>query len=217
MIIDEYGLSPMQQGMLFHHLAAAHSGIDIQQLVISFKEAPDATILERAWQAVVEKHPALRTSFRWEGLLEPVQQVHDDLLIKIEHYQSWDESTFSAFLAADRRRGFDIKQLPLIRLTLFASVEGPTRLVWTLHHILMDGRACTIVLNDVEQFYDDLLNGAPLKNSLGLPYRPYTEWVEHLDLSGANGFWRQKFQGLTGPTPLPGEPDSSAERPLNSR
>ena len=213
MIIDEYGLSPMQQGMLFHHLAAAHSGIDIQQLVISFKEAPDATILERAWQAVVEKHPALRTSFRWEGLLEPVQQVHDDLPIKIEHYQSWDESTFSAFLAADRRRGFDIKQLPLIRLTLFGSGAGPMRLVWTLHHILMDGRACTIVLNDVEQFYDDLLNGAPLKNSLGLPYRPYTEWVEHLDLSDANDFWRKKLQGLIAPTPLPCEPDELPKDP----
>ena len=207
MIIDEYGLSPMQQGMLFHHLAAAHSGIDIQQLVISFKEAPDVTILERAWQAVVEKHPALRTSFRWEGLLEPVQQVHDDLPIKIEHYQSWDESTFSAFLAADRRRGFDIKQLPLIRLTLFGSGAGPMRLVWTLHHILMDGRACTIVLNDVERFYDDLLSGAPLKNSLGLPYKPYTKWVEQLDQSDANDFWREKLRGFIAPTPLPCEPD----------
>jgi len=209
MIIDEYGLSPMQQGMLFQHLAAEHSGVDVEQLVIGYKEAPDVAMLERAWQAVVQKHPAMRTSFRWERLLEPTQQVHDQLLIRVEQHRACDETAFSAFLAADRRRGFNLNQPPLMRLTLFASVEGPARLVWTVHHILMDGRACVIVLNEVEQFYDNLLSGVPLKNSPGLPYKPYTEWVEHLDLSGANDFWRQKLQGLTGPTPLPGEPDSS--------
>jgi len=207
MIIDEYGLSPMQQGMLFHHLAAEHSGVDIQQLVISFKEAPAVAILERAWQAVVDKHPALRTSFRWEGLLEPMQQVHDEVSIRIEQHQDWDEATFSAFLTADRRRGFDLKQPPLIRLTLFGAGAGPMRLVWTLHHILMDGRACTVVLNEVEQFYDDLLRGVPLKNTLGLPYKPYTKWVEQLDLSDANDFWREKLRGFIAPTPLPCEPD----------
>jgi amino acid adenylation domain-containing protein len=209
MIIDEYGLSSMQQGMLFQHLAAEHSGVDVEQLVIGYKEAPDVAMLERAWQAVVEKHPVMRTSFRWERLLEPTQQVHDQLFIRIEQHQACDEATFSAFLSADRRRSFDLNQPPLMRLTLFASVEGPTRLVWTVHHILMDGRACVIVLNEVEQFYDDLLSGFSLKNTPGLPYKPYTEWVEHLDLSGANDFWRQKLQGLTRPTPLPGEPDSS--------
>jgi amino acid adenylation domain-containing protein len=206
--IDEYGLSPMQQGMLFQHLAAEHSGVDVEQLVISYKEGPDVAVLERAWQAVVEKHPVLRTSFRWDGLLEPIQQVHDELLVRIEQHQACDEATFLAFLAADRRRGIDLRQPPLMRLTLFGSGAGPMRLVWTLHHILMDGRACVIVLNEVEQCYDDLLNGIQLERSPGLPYKPYTEWVKQLDLSDANDFWREKLQGLTAPTPLPGEPDA---------
>jgi amino acid adenylation domain-containing protein len=207
MIVDEHGLSPMQQGMVFHHLSAEHSGIDIEQIVINYKESPDIPTLERAWQAVVEKHPALRTSFRWEGLQEPVQQVHDEVPIQVEHHHSWDEATFSAFLEADRRRGFDLRQPPLLRLTLFGSGTGPMRLVWTIHHILLDGRASVIILNEVEQFYDSLLNGVQLDRSSGLPYKPYIQWIEHLNLSDANEFWSNKLRGLTAPTPLPCDPD----------
>ena len=78
MIVDQYGLSPMQHGMLFQHLAAEHGGIDIQQIVINYKESPDVEALGRAWQVALEKYPALRTSFRWEGMQEPVQEVHDN-------------------------------------------------------------------------------------------------------------------------------------------
>jgi acyl carrier protein len=207
MIVEKYGLLPMQQGMLFHHLVAEHSGVDIEQIVINNKESPDIPALERAWQAVVDKHPALRTSFRWEGFQGPVQQIHDEVPIQVEHHHSWDDATFSAFLEAGRRRGFDLRQPPLLRLAFFGSGTGPVRLVWTIHHILLDGRASVIILNEVEQFYDSLLNGVQLDRSSGLPYKPYIQWIEHLDLSGANEFWSNKLRGLTAPTPLPCDPD----------
>lgn len=206
MVVDQYGLSPMQHGMLFHHLSAPHSGIDIQQIVISYCKPTDATALERAWQAAVEKYLALRTSFRWEGLKEPVQQVHDEIPIQLERHESCDEATFSAFLDADRRRGFDLSQPPLLRLTLFESGTGSMRLVWTVHHILVDGRACVIILNEVERIYDCLLSGTPLDRSQGLSYKPYIEWIKELDLSSANEFWGKRLQGLSAPTTLPLDP-----------
>lgn len=199
----------MQQGMLFQHLASAHSGVDIEQLVVTYRQAPDLAILERAWQAAVRKHPAMRTSFYWERLLKPIQQVHDELPLPIERRPACDDAAFSAFLDADRHRGFDLDQPPLMRLTFFASGEGAARLAWTLHHILMDGRACVLVLNEVEQFYDDLLRDLPLEQSTGSPYKPYVEWVAQLDLSEATDFWRERLHGLTAPTPLPCEPDRS--------
>jgi amino acid adenylation domain-containing protein len=201
----------MQEGMLFQHVAAGRGGIDIEQIVITYKEAPDVATLERAWQAVMEKHPAMRTSFQWKGFLGPIQQVQDELLVRIERHQVWDEAGLSAFLAADRQRGFDLTQPPLMRLTFFDSAGEPARLVWTLHHILMDGRGCVIALKEVEQFYDDLLNGLPLKSCPGLPYKPYTEWVSQLDLPDASDFWCGRLKGLTAPTPLPFEPDGAAK------
>ena len=61
--VDEYSLSPIQNGMLFHHLKEEHSGVDIEQLVITYGEPPDLAILERAWQVTMDRHPSLRSSF----------------------------------------------------------------------------------------------------------------------------------------------------------
>ena len=207
MIVDEYELSPIQQGMLFHHVKEEHSGIDIEQLVIEYKKPPDVAILERAWQAAIHKHPMLRSSFRWEGLATPVQHVHDAAGICIEQHECADAAAVSAFITADRRRGFDFARPPLMRLSWLRSEGGPSRLVWTLHHILMDGRAFVIVLDEVERYYRDLRRGMTPDITPGLPYKPYVGWIRSLDLTGVGEFWRDKLSGLCAPTPLPLEPD----------
>src|SRR5262245_12615761 len=122
-VVDTYPLSPIQQGMLFHHLEDAHAGIDIEQLVIEYTELPDVARLERAWQATLARHPVMRTAFRWDS--QPVQEVHATAPLAIERR----DGDLMAFLAADRTRGFDLRTPPLMRLTLVG-----TTLVWTLHH-----------------------------------------------------------------------------------
>ena len=61
---SSYLLSPVQHGMLFHHLTAAHSGVDIEQIVIDYCEDIDAASMRAAWQAEVRRQPVLRTAFR---------------------------------------------------------------------------------------------------------------------------------------------------------
>src|SRR5256885_965234 len=92
---------------------------------------------------------------------------------------------------------------PTTRLSCLRAATGPSRLVWTLHHILMDGRAFILVLDEVERHYRALRAGAAVDCSPGLPYRPYIDWTSTLDLTGAAEFWRTKLAGLTAPTPLP--------------
>jgi hypothetical protein len=70
-----YPLSPLQQGMLAHHLRAPHSGVDIEQLVCSLPKRVDADVLRRAWETVVARHDILRTSFEWLERDVPQQRV----------------------------------------------------------------------------------------------------------------------------------------------
>ena len=51
-----YGLSPMQQGMLFHGMFGQHTGVDIEQIECALDEALDPIALQRAWQRTVEIH-----------------------------------------------------------------------------------------------------------------------------------------------------------------
>src|SRR5690348_14050565 len=69
-----YPLSPMQQGMLFHSLAAPESGFYITQFVYSIEHLNVAAFAQ-AWQRVVDRHAILRTAFAWERIEKPLQVV----------------------------------------------------------------------------------------------------------------------------------------------
>src|SRR6185436_1610289 len=94
-------------------------------------------------------NPVLRSSFSWEGLWEPVQLVHDRVPVPFECRPAIDQAGLDTFLQADRARGFDLSEPPLFRVTFFGDRAAAGRLVWTVHHILMDGRSFVLILHQV--------------------------------------------------------------------
>ena len=103
-----YRLTPMQQGMLFHHLSATHSGIDFEQIECELREPLDREAMVSAWQQVAAQHAAFRSRYRWHGLDEPVQEVlaHIEIPLAFEDWRSVSESEqgqrYAAFLEEDR-------------------------------------------------------------------------------------------------------------------
>ena len=151
---DFYPLSPMQQGMLFHSLGSSQADTYCQQADLHLKGNLDQAAMVAAWQNCVRRHPILRTSFVWKGLPEPVQVVNRsvDLLIEFEDWRELGElereRRFGLRLADVRQKGFDLSKAPLMRLKAFQTGEEDWRLVWTYHHILLDGWSAVRVLTD---------------------------------------------------------------------
>src|ERR1039458_5352628 len=181
-IEDQYPLSPVQEGMLFHHLYDAHSGVDVEQIVIDLPERINHPALESAWQRVTHRHAVLRTSFEWEQRSEPAQLVHLSVPISLQR-ESWRDLSepeqdykTEEYLHDDRRRGFDLRQPPLMRLLLIELGEERFRLIWTFHHILLDGRSFSIILLEVFGTYQD----PSIKLPAFRPYREYIEWLRGL-------------------------------------
>lgn len=199
MVSDEFKLSPIQEGMLFHHLSGDTPGVDIEQIVIGYKEPVDAKLLERAWCLAVERHPALRTDIEWKQSSDPVQQVHDHVALRLEvRAGGEDEAAFQEFLSQDRACGFDLSQCPLMRLTLFEYDQNRYRLVWTVHHILLDGRAFILVLNDVEEFYQRLRRGETVVAEPGPAFLPYIKWLQAHNSEEARQFWADRLRRFVG-------------------
>src|SRR5437867_6426611 len=182
-LADDYALSPMQQGLLFHSLSARKPGVDIEQILCALPEALNVECFVRAWQRVVDRHTILRTSFRWEGLAEPRQEVHPTVRI---HFERIDWRGFptnerakelKGHLAADRQRGFDLTLPPLMRLALFRTGEAEYQLLWTFHHALLDARSFGLVLKEVFAFYEAFCQGRDLELAPPRPYRDYIDWL----------------------------------------
>ncbi len=163
-----------------------------------------------AWQRVVERHDILRTSFRWEGLEEPRQEVHPRVRVHFEtkDWRGLPEherlNRFETFLQADRRRGFELSVAPLMRLALIRTGDAEHQLVWTFHHLLIDGRSFVVVFNEVFAFYEAFRAGRELELDPPPAYRDHLACLERQDLKQAESFWRQTLAGFTAPTPLPG-------------
>ena len=109
MVQDSYPLSPLQQGMLFHHLEARTRGVDVEQLEVRLNEPIDTSRLADAWAGVAKQNPILRTRFRWEGLQTPVQEVLHEVAVPFEMRDLSEMTTqeqaeaLSRFLAEDRK------------------------------------------------------------------------------------------------------------------
>jgi natural product biosynthesis luciferase-like monooxygenase protein len=210
--LETYPLSPMQQGLLFHHLASAHSGVDLEQIVFSLREDLDLAAFGRAWEQVAARHEVLRTAFRWEGIDEPVQEVRPAAAIPIAVHE-WRglaaaerRARLDEFLAHDRQRGFDLREAPLSRVAVFRAPDGAVEVVWSFPHIILDGRSFPIVLGELFDGYDANRRGESLELAPPPRFRDHVAWLAQQDRAAAEGFWRERLAGFASPTAFPGPP-----------
>lgn len=198
----------MQQGLLYHLFADPTSGIDIEQIVAALHEELDRSAFAQAWQRAAQRHAILRTTFRWDGLNEPVQEVWTAGLVNVE-YQCWhgasrteQDAQLERYIENDRQRGFDLTQGPLNRLAVFECGPADYRFVWTFPHALMDGRSFPLILQEVFAFYEAFRQGEVLDLPLTPSYREYISWVRARDHSQSEPYWKDKLRGFTTPTTL---------------
>ena len=199
MIEDSYQLTPLQHGMIVHSLAAPGSGIYIQQLVCKVREQLNVSAFERAWENLVRRHAALRTSFFWEGTEQPVQRVHQDVRLPFQ-YLDWSdradqEAELEKFLRADRQLGFDLDQAPLMRLAVIRRADADYWLIWTSHHALFDGRSRRLLLKEVFAFYEAICRNEKLDLSEPSSYRSYIDWLQQQSQAKSENFWRSRLSG----------------------
>jgi len=200
-----YGLTPLQQGMLFHHLLEPAGGVDVEQLVFSLPEAVDTGLLEAAWEHATCRHAALRTAFVWEQRAEPEQVVRERVKLPWTELdwrataRDTHEGRLHALLAGDRTRGFDLGTAPLQRVTLVRLADDDYRLIWTFHHIILDGRSFTIILKEIFAEYDSLT----VQTAEPPTFASHVAWVRARDLASSEQPWRERLRGFAAPTPLP--------------
>ncbi|PYQ59014.1 MAG: non-ribosomal peptide synthetase, partial [Acidobacteria bacterium] len=94
---------------------------------------------------------------------------------------------------------FDLSRPPLLRLALARTGERTRRLVWSSHHILLDGWCFPLLLNEVFTLYGSPAAALPPAR----PYRDYVAWLRERDEGEALSAWRRRLEGFTAPTPVP--------------
>uniref|UniRef100_UPI003F632612 condensation domain-containing protein n=1 Tax=Pseudomonas sp. LRF_L74 TaxID=3369422 RepID=UPI003F632612 len=199
-IEDIYPLSPMQQGMLFHTLYQQEAGDYINQMRVDV-QGLDVERFRKAWQLAVDAHDILRTGFVWEDLEQAVQVVRKDVELSFSEYdwraQPELQAALDTLAEAELKQGFELSQGPLLRLVVVRATEDSYHLIYTNHHILMDGWSNSQLLGEVLQRYA----GYKLQQQPG-KYRDYIAWLQRQDQAVGEAFWKEQLKDLEEPTRL---------------
>jgi len=207
-VADAYPLSPLQEGMLFHALYRPEEQTYFEQLTCDLHGELDLVAFTEAWRATVARHEILRTGFFTAGLPDPVQIVFRevDLPIRELDWRALSEDAraqrLQTFLDDDRAQGFRLDEPPLMRLALIQMGDDHCHLVWSRHHLLIDGWCSSLLVQEVFRRYRANQAGKPYDEPAPRPYRDYIAWLSDQDRAAAESFWRGYLQGLARTTDL---------------
>ncbi|MCP5425319.1 MAG: amino acid adenylation domain-containing protein [Gammaproteobacteria bacterium] len=198
---DLYPLSPMQQGMLFHALLDPDSRAYFEQVSYRVGGRLDRASFEEAWNTLFRRHAVLRTVFAHEKTRRPLQLVLKERRpeMRYEDLRRLGEAERQAVVEQrreeDRQRGFDLTQDVLMRFSILQLGEATHEIIWSMHHILLDGWCMGVLQNEFMQIYETLRSGGQPNLPPTAPYSRYIQWLEGRDQAGSLAYWQTALEG----------------------
>jgi non-ribosomal peptide synthetase component F len=205
-----FPLTPLQEGMLYHTIREPAAGVFHVQCTALLDGPLVPEHFARAWELATTRHSALRTFFAWEGRERPLQVVRPRAVpdVQLVDWRDLDEATqatrWAELLRRDRARGFDLAVSPLMRVTVARVAPARHRLLWAMHHAVLDGWSALVVLDEVMRDYAALVGGVMPNVTPAPSFDSFVGWLEAQDRARAEAFWKRTLAGFPGPVPLPG-------------
>jgi amino acid adenylation domain-containing protein len=207
-IEDLYPLTPAQQGMLFHTLADPEAGHYVEQFICRLRGELDVTILEESWHRLVARHPALRSTIHWTDSDHRYQVVHRRAEAPLD-YEDWrelsptqQEERLGPYIETTRKRGFVPSRPPLSRLAVLRLRDDLHEIIWSIHHVVIDGWCLSVLLHEMLDIYEAVRRGVEPVLKPSRPFRDYVGWLTRQADGHAERYWRQALRGITATTPL---------------
>lgn len=189
-----YDLTPMQKGMLFDYQFKKESHTYFEQVVLDLRGQVHVNILEEAFNKVIEKNDGLRTCFEYKLCDEPQQVILKNYTIRIvsiDMTNTKDDQQYEveSYCKLDIQKGFELSERVPMRLALIRLSKNHYKLVWSFHHILMDGWCIDIILKAIVEYYKNKIKGISIELPDAPSYANYQQWISKQDKEEALLYW----------------------------
>lgn len=202
-------LSYNQQGIWFLYQLAPESMVYNVNFAARIRSDLDIAALRRAFQALVDRHPALRTTFSVRSG-KPAQLVHQQQTVHFVEIDAsaWDGEVLKTRLLEEAYRPFDLERGPVLRVNLLTRSPKEHVLLLVVHHIAIDFWSLALLLTELGAQYSAEKAGVPaLLPALDSQYADYVRWQAEM-LAGPEGerlwaYWRKQLSGRLPSLELP--------------
>ncbi|MBO9205122.1 MULTISPECIES: condensation domain-containing protein, partial [Niastella] len=204
-----YPLSGLQQGMLFHGLYAKQEEAYVEQFTCSITGGMHSAAFKKTWAYLCRHHTILRTGFYYDAFSIPVQCAYRNVVPNIIEIDFRDKTAdeqstlITQYKQADRERGFMFRQAPLMRICLIRLADENYYMIWTFHHILLDGWSTPVLMQEFLETYELLIKGQepPLQHEDR--YEDYIQYLSGKDRFGEEAYWQNYLKEIASGTLLP--------------
>ncbi|WP_375770521.1 amino acid adenylation domain-containing protein [Archangium gephyra] len=175
--------------------------------------ALDMAALRRAFEEVLRRHEALRTTFvETDG--RPVQVISpepelDLRVVDLSALPSSERETrLHAYATREARAPFALDRGPLVRLVLLRLEREEHMLLLTMHHIVSDGWSIGVLIRELASLYDSFLSGLPSSfPELAVQYADFAswqrQWLSGPTLDAQLSWWTEHLRGIPPALELP--------------
>jgi amino acid adenylation domain-containing protein len=161
--------------------------------------------LKRAFDALIQRHEALRTTFA-AGATDPVQVIAPALALALPVVDlsrlggEAQQRLVQRLATAQAQRPFDLVAGPLLHATLLRVGAHEHLLLLSLHHAIADGWSMGIFIRELVALYESFASGQPSAlPPLPIQYADYAvwqrAWVQGAVLEEQLAYWKRQLAG----------------------
>ncbi|WP_238319400.1 condensation domain-containing protein, partial [Xanthomonas maliensis] len=199
---DIYPLAPLQEGLLFHHLADPIADPYLHSTLLALPTAAQREAFLDALDQVIARHDILRTGFVWQGLRAPVQVVWRKATLS-RHLHTVDADDPAAALQAQMHAAEtapDLQQAPLIQAHLADdAAHGRWLLGLQHHHLVMDHTTLELLIEEVQAHLCGNQQALP-------PPLPFRDFIAHAHDGVSEQAHQAFFSSMLGDLQMPTAP-----------
>jgi len=213
-------LTANQQSFWFHSQNSLTADSAVLQVQVTLEGTLSLETLERAWIQTQANFDMLRATVHGHEKHEALLICHELMPIAftsqnlIAVNKSEQQTKIQTFLESDKHRGITLEQGPTSRLHCIELEKTKFLLVWTCHHLLLDGWSAALVINALFENYTAISDTAISSNSTSLSFEAYRKRLNTHSNDHSIDYWREKLSRIPEPNFL-GKKKSVIAEPIN--
>ena len=193
----------LQQGLMYQSLKSGTvNDAYVMQSLYHYRCEIDPALMETAWIHAQRKYPSLRLRFEWaeEAVqyadAQPKPLIWRQVDLSAIQDSAARQTQIEELRRKDRCEPYELKQGPLFRVYLIRQRADLYTLLFSCHHIILDGWGLAVLHDEVHRFYIKLLQGEPLEIREDAAYLASQEYFaahrqDHLT------YWKEEVGRIT--------------------
>ena len=194
-----YPATSLQQGFIAHSLSYPEDDAYRVQVLFDYKIELDIASYKKAWEELIVINPILRTGFNWQEQL--VQIIYSKGELDYQYHdiskEKDKEEAIRSIQVKDRARGFDLDKSSLLRVHVIKQASDLYTILFSHHHIILDGWSIPILLSKVGLYYDKLRSGEIISDTVDNSYLD-AQYYYHEHRKGTEEYWSKELELVEG-------------------